>query len=41
MYVRGHYRHMKSSKVVSVHPYEKKSEKEKDRRNKVVKIMEV
>lgn len=40
-YVRGHYRHMKSGKVVYVHPYEKNTGKEKDKRNKVVKIMEV
>lgn len=39
--VRGHYRHLKSGKVVYVHPYEKNTGKEKDKRNKVVKIMEV
>ena len=39
--VRGHYRHMKSGKVVYVHPYEKYTGKEKDKRNKIVKIMEV
>lgn len=39
--VRGHYRHYKSGKVVYVHPYEKNTDKEKDRRNKIVKIMEV
>lgn len=39
--VRGHYRHMKSGKVVYVHPYEKNTGKQKDRRNKIVKIMEV
>lgn len=36
--VRGHYRQMKSGKVVYVHPYEKNTEKEKDKRNKIVKI---
>lgn len=40
-YVRGHYRHMKSGKVVYVHPYKKNTEKEKDKRNKIVKIMKV
>lgn len=39
--VRGHYRHMKSGKVVYVHPYEKNTGKEKDKRNKIVKIGEV
>ena len=39
--VRGHYRRMKSGKVVYVHPYEKNTEKEKDKRNKIVKIGEV
>lgn len=39
--VRGHYRHMKSGKVVYVHPYEKYTGKEKDKRNKIVKIVEV
>lgn len=39
--VRGHYRHMKSGKVVYVHPYEKYTGKKKDQRNKIVKIMEV
>ena len=39
--VRGHYRHYKSGKVVFVQPYEKNTGKEKDKRNKVVKIMEV
>lgn len=39
--VRGHYRHLKSGKVVYVHPYEKNTEKEKDKRNKIVKIGEV
>ena len=39
--VRGHYRHLKSGKVVYVHPYEKNTGKEKDKRNKIVKIGEV
>ena len=39
--VRGHYRHYKSGKVVYVQPYEKNTGKEKDKRNKVLKIMEV
>lgn len=39
--VRGHYRHYKSGKVVFVQPYEKNTGKEKDKRNKIVKIMEV
>ena len=39
--VRGHYRHMKSGKVVYVHPYEKNTGKDKDKRNKIVKILEV
>lgn len=39
--VRGHYRHYKSGKVVYVHPYEKNTGKEKDKRNKVLKIGEV
>lgn len=39
--VRGHYRHMKSRKVVYVHPYEKNTGKEKDKRNKIVRIGEV
>ena len=39
--VRGHYRHLKSGKVVYVNPYEKNTGKEKDKRNKIVKIGEV
>lgn len=39
--VRGHYRHLKSGKIVYVHPYEKNTGKSKDTRNKIVKIMEV
>lgn len=39
--VRGHYRHYKSGKVVYVQPYEKNTGKEKDKRNKVLKIGEV
>ena len=39
--VRGHYRHMQSGKVVYVHPYEKNTGKDKDKRNKIVKIGEV
>lgn len=39
--VRGHYRHYKSGKVVYVQPYEKNAGKEKDKRNKVLKIGEV
>lgn len=39
--VRGHYRHLKSGKVIYVRPYEKNTEKEKDKRNKIVKIGEV
>lgn len=39
--VRGHYRHTRSGKVVYVQPYEKYTGKEKDKRNKIVKIMEV
>lgn len=39
--VRGHYRHYKSGKVVYVRPYEKNTGKEKDKRNKVLKIGEV
>lgn len=39
--VRGHYRHYKSGKVVYVRPYEKGTGKEKDKRNKVLKIGEV
>ena len=39
--VRGHYRHLRSGKVVFVHPYEKNTGKDKDKRNKIVKIMEV
>lgn len=39
--VRGHYRHLKSGKIVYVHPYEKNAGKSKDTRNKIVKIMEV
>lgn len=39
--VRGHYRHLKSGKVVYVHPYEKNTGKEKDKRNKIVKIGEI
>ena len=39
--VRGHYRHYKSGKVVYVHPYEKNAGKEKDKRNKVLKIGEI
>lgn len=39
--VLGHYRHLKSGKVVYVHPYEKNTGKEKDKRNKIVKIGEV
>ena len=39
--VRGHYRHYKSGKVVYVQPYEKNVGKEKDKRNKVLKIGEV
>lgn len=39
--VRGHYRHLKSGKVVYVHPYEKNTGKDKDKRNKIVKIGEV
>lgn len=39
--VRGHYRHLKSGKVVYVHPYEKNTGKEKDKRNKIVKIGDV
>lgn len=39
--VRGHYRHLKSGKIVYVHPYEKNTGKGKDTRNKIVKIMEV
>lgn len=39
--VRGHYRHYKSGKVVYIQPYEKGAGKEKDKRNKVLKIGEV
>lgn len=39
--VRGHYRHYKSGKVVYIQPYEKNAGKEKDKRNKVLKIGEV
>lgn len=39
--VRGHYRHYKSGKVVYIQPYEKNVGKEKDKRNKVLKIREV
>lgn len=39
--VRGHYRHLKSGKVVYVHPYEKNTGKEKDKRNKIVRIVGV
>lgn len=39
--VRGHYRNTRYGKVVYVHPYEKYTGKEKDKRNKIVKITEV
>lgn len=39
--VRGHYRHYKSGKVVYIQPYEKNTGKEKDKRNKVLKIGEI
>lgn len=39
--VRGHYRHYKSGKVVYIQPYEKNTGKDKDKRNKVLKIGEV